>query len=138
MADEAYVLDSSAVLALLGSEAGSDDISRLLREAGKGRARLLMTWVNVGEVAYIVEREWGRERMYRVLGALEATGIAIVPVGRSLALGAAAIKAQHALAYADALAAGLAVSEGATLVTGDPEFKQLGGKVAIRWLPQER
>lgn len=138
MAGEAYVLDSFAVLALLGNEAGSDDVSWLLREAEKGTARLLMTWVNVGEVAHIVEREWGRERMYRVLAALEATQIVFVPVGRSLALGAAAIKAQHSLAYADALAAGLAVSEEATLVTGDPEFRQLGGMVTIRWLSQER
>jgi predicted nucleic acid-binding protein len=138
VAGEAYVLDSFAVLALLGNEAGSDDVSWLLREAEKGTARLLMTWVNVGEVAYIVEREWGRERMYRVLAALEATEIVFVPVGRSPALGAAAIKAQHSLAYADALAAGLAVSEEATLVTGDPEFRQLGGMVTIRWLSQER
>jgi len=138
VAGEAYVLDSFAVLALLGNEAGSDDVSWLLREAEKGTARLLMTWVNVGEVAYIVEREWGRERMYRVLAALEATEIVFVPVGRSLALGAAAIKAQHSLAYADALAAGLAVSEEATLVTSDPEFRQLGGMVTIRWLSQER
>jgi predicted nucleic acid-binding protein len=137
MPTETYVLDSFAVMALLSAEAGSEDVARLLREAAAGGVRLLMTWVNAGEVAYILERRWGRERMYEALAALEATDIVFVPAGRTLALAAAAIKAQHALAYADAYAAGIAEVESAALVTGDPEFRQLEGIVTVRWLSQE-
>ncbi len=138
MLTETYVLDGFAVMALLSAEAGSNDVSRLLREAEQGSARLLMTRVNAGEVADILERRLGRERMYEALAALEATAIVFVPVGRSLALRAAAIKAQHPVAYADAHAAGLAQIEGAALVTRDPGFRQLEGIVTIRWLPHER
>ncbi len=133
---ETYVLDSFAVLALLGREAGSKQVSQLFQQAGKGETRLLMTWVNVGEVAYIVERRWGKERVYQVLGTLEATKIEIVSIERELALGAAKIKAGYPLAYADAFAAALAVREKATLVTGDPEFKMLKGVLPVQWLPQ--
>ena len=133
---ETYVLDSFAILAVLGREAGGDQVADLLRRAQVGEAHLMMTWVNVGEVAYIVERRHGSGRLYEVLGLLGSTAIEFVPVGRSLALRAAGIKAGHALAYADAFAAALAASEGAVLVTGDPEFKPLEGTVSIHWLPR--
>lgn len=133
---ETFVLDSFAVLALLGREPGSQEVAELLQKAQEEEARLLMTWVNAGEVAYILERWWGPERVYPALAAMEATALEIVPVERELALMAAHIKAQHALAYADAFAAALAQQQAATLVTGDPEFRLLEGVVNIHWLPQ--
>jgi ribonuclease VapC len=131
---ETYVLDSFAILALLGRESGSEDVSHLLRRAQQGEVQLLMTWVNAGEVAYIVERRRGKGQLYQVLGTLEATKIEFVPIGRELALQAASLKAVHPLAYADAFAAALAMQRKATLVTGDPEFELLGETLPIRWL----
>ena len=134
--DETFVLDSYAVLALLGREPGSQDVADLLRKAQNKDARVLMTWVNVGEVAHIVERRLGGERLYAALATMEATALEIVPVERDLALMAAHIKAEHAIAHADAFAAALAQRLAATLVTGDPEFKLLEETVDIHWLPQ--
>jgi ribonuclease VapC len=133
---ETYVLDSFAVLALLGREPGGEEVSGLLRQAQIGKVELLMTWINLGEVAYIVERRWGQGRVYQVLASLEATQVEIISVGRELALAAAHIKAEHPLSYADAVAAALAVSSQATLVTGDPEFKVLKDILSLHWLPQ--
>jgi len=133
--DNTWVLDSFAVLALLQGEAGSDDVLAVLQEAQTGAARVIMTWVNVGEVVYIVERRWGRDRAHQVLGMLEATALEITDVDRDLALGAAAIKAKNSVAYADAFAAALAISQDATLMTGDPEFQSLEDPVQIHWLP---
>jgi ribonuclease VapC len=134
--DETFVLDSFAVLTLLGREPGSQDVADLLRRAQKGDVRVLMTWVNVGEVAYIVERRLGGERLYTALATMEATALKIVPVERDLALMAAHIKAEHAIAYAYAFAAALAQRHAATLVTGDPEFELLEETLHIHWLPQ--
>ncbi len=53
---------------------------------------MLMTWVNVGEVVYIVERERGKSMVHRVLGMLEATALEIVDAGRDLTLLAAEIR----------------------------------------------
>ena len=129
-----YVLDSYAVLALLGNEAGSLEVKAAFEQAQSSLARVLMSWVNVGEVAYIVQRRWGKEKVYQVLGTLEATRIELVNIDRDLALRAAAIKAEHPLAYADAFAAALALREDGTLLTGDPEFESLGDIVDIQWV----
>jgi predicted nucleic acid-binding protein len=133
---EVYVLDSFALLALLGGEPGGDEVARLLREAQEGKIRLLMTWVNLGEVAYIVERRGGKKRLHQVLGMVEATALEMMSVGRELALAAAHVKARHPLAYADAFAAALAGQADATLVTGDPEFHPLEGALRMSWLPR--
>ncbi|MDP2859653.1 MAG: PIN domain-containing protein [Bacillota bacterium] len=135
---EAYVLDSFAVLALLGREVGSEEVARLLRQAEQGKARLLMTWVNVGEVAYVIERRFGRRKLAQVLATLEATSLEIVSVAREMALAAARIKAEHSLAYADAFAAALAVRNGAALVTGDEVLTVLEGTLRIHWLRREK
>jgi len=122
----------------LGREPGSQEVANLLRKAQEEETRVLMTWVNAGEVAYIVERRWGRERLYTALAVMEATALEVVSVERELALMAAHIKAEHAIAYADAFAAALAQQCAATLVTGDPEFKLLEGVLDIHWLPQHK
>lgn len=134
--DETCVLDSFALLAMLGGEPGGEEVAHLLEQAQKGAIRLLMTWVNAGEVAYIVERRWGQRQLHQMLAVLDETALEIVPVGRELALAAAHIKAGHPLAYADAFAAALAVKMGAPLATGDPEFRLLEDTLRIHWLPQ--
>ena len=45
-----------------------------------------------------------------------------------------AIKAGHALSYADAFAAALARSLNAVLITGDPEFRSVESLVRVEWL----
>lgn len=132
-----WVLDSFAILALLNREPGGEQVAALLQQAKTGESRLLMTWVNVGEVAYIIERRWGRAHMHKALALLEATDLRIVPVERDLALLAAHIKALYPLAYADAFAAALAHQKKATLVTGDPEFQAVANELTLYWLPQQ-
>lgn len=132
-----YVLDSYAMLALLGDEAGAAQVKAVLRQAQAHTVQVLMNWVNVGEVAYTIERRRGKEKVYPVLGMLEATQIQLVAVGRELALKAAEIKAKYPLAYADAIAAALALDADGILLTGDPEFEGLEGVINIEWLPQK-
>lgn len=133
---EDCVLDSYAILAMLGREPGSEDVALLFRRAAQGELRLWTTWVNLGEVAYIVERRWGTGRLYEILAMVEATALRLVGVGRELALMAARIKAVHSIAYADAFAAALAKQNEASLVTGDPEFQTLEDDLEIHWLPR--
>jgi len=133
---ESFVLDSFALLALLGGEPGSDMVADLLRQAQGGETHLLMTWVNIGEVAYIVERRWGMGRLHSALAMVEATALEMVPIERELALMAAHIKAEYPVAFADTFAAALAQHAGATLVTGDPEFQPLDDVLDIHWLTQ--
>jgi predicted nucleic acid-binding protein len=134
---DTWVLDSYAVLALLQGEPGAEDVVKRIEAAQQGKGRVLITWVNVGEVLYTIERRRGADTLPQVLGLLEASAVSFVDVDRSLTLAAASIKANHPLAYADAFAAALAIREGAPLITGDPEFRRLEDQVAIHWLPPD-
>ncbi len=131
-----YVLDSFALLAFLQDEPGGDRIKAVLAQAEAGRARLAMAIVNLGEAIYIIEREKGLTAAHAALAAIDQLPITLVDADRSLTLSAAHIKANHALAYADAFAAALAESSRATLLTGDPEFRQMEEEIKIEWLPQ--
>ena len=83
-----------------------------------------MSWINLGEVAYVVERRAGPDRAHRVVRELRQRLMLDVPTEVRI-LEAAHLKAGHAMAYADAFAVATAIAHGATLLTGDPEI--LGG-----------
>ncbi len=87
-------------------------------------SRPVMSWVNLGEVAYIVERLAGAPRARQVVRELRLRLNLDLP-SESRVLEAAHIKARYPMAYADAFAVATALAHQATLLTGDPEI--LGG-----------
>ena len=131
-----FVLDSFAVLALLNDEPGASRVEDLLRQARAGEVKLAMSLINLGEVAYIVERRQGEAAVRSILAFLDAIPLEFYSVGRGRALAAAHIKAVQLVAYADAFAAALALELDSTLLTGDPEFHSLESKISIEWMPQ--
>ncbi len=58
----------------------------------------------------------------------------MIEANRRRILAAAHLRTNHPIAYADAFAAALAQEFNAVLITGDPEFRALGGAAAIEWL----
>jgi ribonuclease VapC len=133
---EAYVLDSFALLAYLQGEEGGQKVRALLERAVSGQVRVAMSYVNLGEVLYIVEREEGMEAAQKVLATVDSLPLSLHGVSRLLALRAAHLKARHQMAYADCFAAALALELGATVVTGDPEFREVEGEVPVLWIHQ--
>jgi predicted nucleic acid-binding protein len=127
-----YVLDTNALLAYLGDEPGSERVNELLEEAIEGSSALYMCVVNLGEVAYIEERERGPDHAREVLASINELPIVIVEVDRTFTFAAAHLKAICPIAYADCFAAALAQSRNAILVTGDPEFKKLKPECGVR------
>lgn len=132
-----YVLDSYAVLAFLGNEPGAERVEKLMLEAQSGKAKLWMSLINVGEVAYIIERRWGVERLRAMLAYLEATALSLAEVDKEQVFAAAHIKATHTVSYADAFAIALTMQHSAVLVTGDPEYRQLEHLIDIEWLAEK-
>lgn len=109
-------LDSWAVLHWLeGDEPAASRVEAVL--AGQR----VMSWINLGEVSYIVERKAGSDRARDVVHTLQRQ-LALDPPSESRVLEAAHIKAHHALAFADAFALATAIAHDATLLTGDPEI----------------
>jgi len=129
-----YVLDSFAILTLLQKEEGHDQVLKIIKKAKEGTVQAMMTWVNLGEVAYIVQRRWDKSEVHQILANLESSNVEFVDAGQDLALKAAELKAEYPIAYADTYAAALAMLRESVLVTGDPEFKKLKERIAIKWL----
>ncbi len=111
------VLDSWAVLRYLENvEPTAGLVAKLLDDD-----RPLMSWINLGEVHYILRRSHGEDDAVEAVRDLRDVINFRLPDER-LVLDAARLKADHLMAYADAFGAALAIAEEATLWTGDPEL----------------
>ena len=126
-----YVLDSYAVLAFLSAEPGSPRVQEVLTDASSGRSEAYLSLINLGEVAYIVERERGLAQAQETLGLIDQLPIEILPASREAVLAAAHLKAGHPIAYADAFAVAAAQSLDAIVLTGDPEFESVKEVVRV-------
>jgi predicted nucleic acid-binding protein len=110
-------LDSWAVLAWLdGDEPAASAV-----QAAFDAERPWMSWLNVGEVAYQLERRHGAGEAVLVVRRLRAA-TALDAVSPERVLAAAHIKAEHPISFADCFAAATAAARDATLLTGDPEL----------------
>ena len=130
-----YVLDSFALLAYLTGEPGAQRVKQVLKQSETGACQVCISLINLGEVLYITERRRGLAAAQRVLALTESLPLEIFAVTREQVLQAAHIKAQYALAYADAFAVACAQQKSAVILTGDPEFHSVESLVAVDWLP---
>ena len=111
------VLDSWAVLRYL-EDAG--DAAAAVEDLLDAEAPLI-SWINLGEVHYVLRRLHGEDDAIRTVRDLRDVIDARLPDER-LVLSAARIKAGNPMSLADAFAAALATTHDATLWTGDPEL----------------
>jgi len=131
-----YVLDSFALFAHFEHEAGGPVVQAILARARRARAEIYLSIINLGEAAYITEREQGLTAAEKLIAAVDQLPIQIVDADRRHTFAAAHLKARYPIAYADAFALSLAVERDAMLVSGDPEFHSVGSLVPMVWLPR--
>jgi predicted nucleic acid-binding protein len=131
------VLDANALIGLFEDREGvAGKMERLLEQALQKDVPLLMSAVNWGEVFYITWRRHGEARAHEAEAKLHEMPISVISVDRDRASRAGALKQKHALGYADAFAAELAMDCGAWLVTADPEFSKVGKALSVYPLPR--
>lgn len=112
----AVCLDSWAVLHWLeGTEPSARRVERAINEGA------IMSWVNVGEVVYVVTRKAGDAAAQELTRDLRRRVVLEVPTPERF-LDAARLKAQHRLAYPDAIAIATAKANRADLLTGNPDL----------------
>ncbi len=111
------VLDSWAVLRYLEDDG---DAAAAVADLLDGD-RPIMSWINLGEVHYVLRRLHGEDDAAQTVRDLRDVVDARLPDER-LILDAAGIKADQPMSDADAFAAALAVAQGGELWTGDPEL----------------
>lgn len=135
--DRRYVLDANALVGLFEDrKTVADKVEQLLRDALRRDSPLLMSAVNWGEVFYMEWRYHGEAKAREAEAKLQEMPITVIGVDRERSSRAGALKQKHALGYADAFAAELAIERAAWLVTADPEFSRIGHTLSVYSLPR--
>ncbi len=134
MRKPSYVLDSYAVLAYFQAEPAGLKVRDILKQASAGDVQAFLSLINVGEIIYTIGRKLGDETARDILQDVLRLPIQLAEATMDRVLAAASVKAQYAVSYADSFAIALAQELNATVVTGDPEFKQVDSLVSLLWL----
>jgi predicted nucleic acid-binding protein len=129
-----YLLDSFALLRFIQKEPGNEPVKAILENAQIGKAYAMLNVINMGEVIYTVQRRFGLQFKLEVVMNINRLGIVILPATNDLVFRAAELKARFAMSYADTFAVASAIEHNATLVTGDPEFRQVEDLVKVLWI----
>ena len=128
------VLDSRAIMEwIAGRHPAGNAVGALLAEAEAGRARVLMSAINAGEVYYFLRKHHSQElsESWRESSPTLPVTIEVPTAGEIWE--AAQLKARYPIAYADAFAAALARKYKCPLVTGDPELRLVEG-LELDWI----
>jgi predicted nucleic acid-binding protein len=135
----AYTLDAWAVLAYLqAEEPAARRVLDILQAAQRKEVTLTISMINLGEVYYRIGKVHGLEEADQILADLRQIPMQIIPADPEAVLAAARLKMKHAISYADAFAAATALSQKATLLTGDPELKSIRGLFEVEGLTRHR
>lgn len=110
------VVDSWAVLSWLDGDQPAASIVE-----GSIDTQPVISWINLLEVLYRIERKQGRVMAERYLRDLRGPLLYDLPLERRMAE-AARVKAEHSIALADCFAIATAEAYDAELFTGDPEI----------------
>ncbi len=120
---EKFVLDAWAILALLqGEEPACTIVSKKLRDTS---LLIYMSWMNLGEVYYILYRQYGASEAETTLKEILQLPVKFNEPDKKTIKNAAEIKGKYRLSYADAFAIALTQEVNGTLLTGDPEIVSL-------------
>jgi uncharacterized protein len=131
-----HVLDANALLILVANRPGAKRVDRLLQEAARAGTPVFMSAVNWGEVVYSMRKARGEVEAKQLVRGVEQLALNIVSADRDRATTAGEFKAVYGLAYADSFAASLAQELQATLITADPDFRKVGNKLKVEFLPR--
>jgi PIN domain nuclease of toxin-antitoxin system len=131
-----FVLDSSAVLRFLDSEAGVDRVGEIFELRGAQTAEIAISAVQWGEIAGKVRKRLGVSGQNRALALLSRFQPTIVAATCDRAVNAAELKIDRGISYADAFALNLAMdSPQHVLVTADYDFKAVEDLARVEFLP---
>ncbi|MGA8181667.1 MAG: type II toxin-antitoxin system VapC family toxin [Desulfobacterales bacterium] len=129
-----YLFDSHALLAFFQNEIGANIVFNILQKSVKERIDRLICIITLGEIICITKRMFGDQKKIEILGRIHQLEFKVLPVPDILVYQAAEIKAEYSISYADCFAIACAKSHSATIVTGDPEFKNVEHLVKIEWI----
>ena len=128
------VLDASAVISFFEDRSGGEVVEKLVAESVAGKAELLMSVVNWGEVYYSAWRARGQDAARQMAAEISQFPIQVVNADSELTKYAAELRAKYKLPYADCFAAALSKVWKAELVTSDRDFAIVNSEIEILFL----
>ena len=117
-----FILDTSALLALRGNEAGAGEIESLLKQAENRASPVLVSFMSRMEILYLIWREEGEAAAREALRLIDTFPIEWVSCDPDILETAASFKAKGGLSVADCWIAATAIARKAKLIHKDPEF----------------
>lgn len=129
-----YILDSYALLAYFQGEPEGAKVRTILKEASDGHAAIFMSVISLGEIYYIIARKRGKEKAVEITEDISSLPVDLVDATTKRVLAAAHVKSKYPVSYADAFVVAAAQEFSATIVTGDPEFRETDSIAAVYWL----
>ena len=133
-----FVLDSFAVLTYLKEEPGWQRVRDILWKAYRKDNLVFLSFVNLGEIYYIIYRENGPVIADQAISMIKSWPLKFLAANEDQAIIAGRMKAENRISYADAFVVAAALSKKAVIVTGDREFKALEDFLDVSWLPRNR
>jgi ribonuclease VapC len=130
-----YVLDSYALVVYFNGIAGGVKVGNLIGVARRQEANLYMSVINAGELFYLGYRSRSLRQAESMIRDLRSLPISVCGATDERVFAAARLKAKRKMSYADCFAVALAQELNATIVTGDPEFRDVESLVTVTWLP---
>ena len=132
---DSKVVDAWALLAWIRNEQpAADQVRDCLQQAEDGSIRLSMSWINAGEVYYMLARKHDPKAAEDFLTRLPSLPIRLVLPEEEDIIAAAKRKSTYKLSYVGAFAVALAVNESAAVITGDPEIRDLANVLTVEWI----
>jgi predicted nucleic acid-binding protein len=134
---DAFVLDTSALLALWNEEEGCSTVEKILRESA-GNRKVLVSFMTFMECRYRLWKDRGRSAADEIFRSLSLLPVTRVDVDDALLLAASELKALHNISVADSWILATAIVYSAILVHKDPQFDALANKIAMKRLPYKK
>lgn len=126
-----YVLDTSALFALIEEEDGADRVEEIVQAEDA-----LLPSMSLLELHYVTRQERGQAEADRRYALLKQLPCEILwNIDEPTLLTASRFKAGHRVSLADAMIAAVALRRGAILLHKDPEYEALAEEVELEALP---
>jgi predicted nucleic acid-binding protein len=126
------LFDTHAFLAFFNREAGSETIKNLMDAIQNGDAEGFIATITLTELAYIYSRKTDAATARLRAMQVQGSKLQLIPLSAEIAVEAGMMK-RPGISVADAIIAASALSAGASVVTNDPHFADMG--VGVRGYP---
>lgn len=133
-----YVLDTSAIIALLEDESGAARVESLLKQAKHGSINIYISFITLAECYYICAQQQGEDAAVELTAYIKSLSVTVIESEEKLTLTAGQIKTANRLSLGDAFIAATASAVSGILVHKDPEFEQLVNSVQLENLPYKK